>query len=58
MKLKPDKVRQRKYLIIKFKLNFSYIGEVKNGLDRVTVVTSIPIPKYSDVQIRPIVFNN
>ena len=38
--------------------NFRYIGEVKNGLDRVTVVTSIPIPKYSDIQIRPIVFNN
>ena len=38
--------------------NFRYIGEVKNGLDRVTVVTSIPIPKYSDVQIGPIVFNN
>ena len=38
--------------------NFRYIGEVKNGLDRVTVVTSIPIPKYSDIQKRPIVFNN
>ena len=25
--------------------NFRYIGEVKNGHDRVTVVTSIPIPK-------------
>ena len=34
--------------------NFRYIGEVKNGLDRVTVVTSIPIPKYSDIEIRPI----
>ena len=30
--------------------NFRYIGEVKNGLDRVTVVTSIPIPKYSDIE--------
>ena len=38
--------------------NFRYIGEVKNGLDRVTVVTSIPIPKYSDIQKRQIVFNN
>ena len=38
--------------------NFRYIGEVKNGLDRVTVVTSIPIPKYGDIQKRPIVFNN
>ena len=32
--------------------NFRYIGEVKNGLDRVTVVTSIPIPKYQDKQKR------
>ena len=38
--------------------NFRYIGEVKNGLDRVTVVTSIPILKYSDIEIKPIVFNN
>ena len=38
--------------------NFRYIGEVKNGLDRVTVVTSIPISKYSDIQKRPIVFTN
>ena len=37
---------------------FRYIGEVKNGLDRVTVVTSIPIPKYKDKQKRPIIFNN
>ena len=38
--------------------NFRYIGEVKNGLDRVTVVTSFPIPKYSDIEKRPIIFNN
>ena len=38
--------------------NFRYIGEVKNGLDRVTVVTSIPIPKYQDIQKRPTIFNN
>ena len=30
--------------------NFRYIGEVKHGLDRVTVVTSIPIPKCSDIR--------
>ena len=30
--------------------NFRYIGEIKHGLDRVTVVTSIPIPKYSDIR--------
>ena len=38
--------------------NFRYIGEVKNGHDRVTVVTPIPIPKYSDIEKRPIIFNN
>ena len=26
--------------------NFQFLGEVKNNLDRVTVVTSIPIPKF------------
>ena len=31
---------------------------VKNGLDGVTVVTSIPIPKYQDKQKRPTIFNN
>ena len=45
-------------LFPKYGTNFRYIGEVKNGLDRVTVVTSIPIPKYSDIEKRPIIFNN
>ena len=38
--------------------NFRYIGEVKNGLYIVTEVTSIPIPKYSDIEKRPIISNN
>ena len=37
--------------------NFRYIGKVKHGLDRVTVVTSIPIPKYSDIRKKPLHFN-
>ena len=37
--------------------NFRYVGEVKHGLDRVTVVTSIPIPKYSDIKKKPLDFN-
>ena len=37
--------------------NFRCIGEVKHGLDRVTVVTSIPIPKYSDIRKKPLEFN-
>ena len=38
--------------------NFRYIGEVKHELDRVTVVTSIPIPKYSDIRKKPLQFNS
>ena len=37
--------------------NFRYVGEVKHRLDRVTVVTSIPIPKYSDIKQKPLDFN-
>ena len=37
--------------------NFRYVGEVKHRLDRVTVVTSIPIPKYSDIKKKPLDFN-
>ena len=49
--LKPGTAKNK--LFPGYGTNFRYIGEVKNGLD-----TSIPIPKYSDIQIRPIVFNN
>ena len=54
--LKPGTAKNK--LFPGYGTNFRYIGEVKNGLDRVTVVTSIPILKYSDIQKRPIVFNN
>ena len=54
--LKPGTAKNK--LFPGYGTNFRHIGEVKNGLDRVTVVTSIPIPKYSDIQKRPIVFNN
>ena len=54
--LKPGTAKNK--LFPGYGTNFRYIGEVKNGLDRVTVVTSIPIHKYSDIEIRPIVFNN
>ena len=53
--LKPGTAKNK--LFPGYGTNFRYIGEVKNGLDRVTVVTSIPIPKYSDIQKRPIIFN-
>ena len=54
--LKPGTAKNK--LFPGYGTNFRYIGEVKNGLDRATVVTSIPIPKYSDIEIRPNVFNN
>ena len=37
--------------------NFRYIGKVKHGLDIVKMVTSIPIPKYSDKRKKPLQFN-
>ena len=37
--------------------NFRYIGEVNHGLDRVTVVISIPIPRYGDIKKKPLEFN-
>ena len=54
--LKPGTAKNK--LFPEYGTNFRYIEEVKNGLDRVTVVTLIPIPKYSDIELRPIVFNN
>ena len=54
--LKPGTSNNK--LFPRYGTNFRYIGEAKNGLDRVTVVTSIPIPKYSDIEKRPIRFNN
>ena len=36
-------------LFAEYGTNFRYVGEVKNGLDRVSVVTSIPIPRFEDL---------
>ena len=54
--LKPGTAKNK--LFPGYGTNFRYIGEVMNELDRVTVVSSIPIPKYSDIAKRPIIFNN
>ena len=51
---KPEKNK----LFPEYGINFRYIGEVKNGLDRVSVVTSIPIPRFKDLRINPIQFHN
>ena len=45
-------------LFPEYGVNFGYIGEVKNGLDRVSVVTSIALPKFKDLQLSPIQFHN
>ena len=56
IQLKPEATRNK--MFPGYGTNFRYIGEVKNGLDRVTVVTSIPIPKFSDLHRRPLKFSN
>ena len=48
---------QHDRLFPEYGTNFRYIGEIKHGLDRVTVVTSISIPKYSDIRKKPLEFN-
>ena len=45
-------IRKNK-LVAKYGTNFRYMGIVKNGLDRVTVMTSIPIPRFEDLEVKP-----
>ena len=51
------KMNQNK-LFPEYRINFRYIGEIKNGLDRVSVVTSVPLPHFKDIQISPLKFHN
>ena len=51
------KLNQNK-LFPEYGINFRYIGEIKNGLDRVSVVTSVPLPHFKDIQISPLKFHN
>ena len=48
VKLTPGSDKNR--LHAEYGTNFQFLGEVKNNLDRVTVVTSIPIPRFRDVK--------
>ena len=41
-------------LFASYGTNFRFVGEIKNGLNRVSVVTSIPIPRFRDIQVNPI----
>ena len=43
-------------LVAKYRTNFRYVGIVKNGLDRGTVVMSIPIPRFENIEVKPINF--
>ena len=52
----PKQGIYRNKLVAEYGTNFRYIGKVKNGLDRFTVVTSIPIPRYEKLQVEPIDF--
>ena len=53
----PKPGTQYNRLFPEYGTNFRYIGKVKHGLDRVTVVTSIPIPRYGDIKKKPLEFN-
>ena len=55
-KITPKPGIRRNKLVAKYGTNFRYLGIVKNGIDRVTVVTSIPIPRYENVKVKPINF--
>ena len=56
IKLTPGSDKNR--LHAEYGTNFRFLGEVKNNLDRVTVVTSIPIPRFRDVKQVSLQFSN
>ena len=55
-KITPKPGLRKNKLVAKYGTNFRYLGIVKNGIDRVTVVTSILIPRYENVKVKPINF--
>ena len=48
----------RNKLFPEYGINFRYISEIKNGLDRVSVVTLVPLPRFKDIHISPLKFHN
>ena len=54
----PKPGTQHNRVFREYGTNFRCIGEVKHRLDRVTVVTSIPIPRYSHIKKKPLDFNS
>ena len=55
-RLTPKPGTCKNKLVAKYGTNFRYLGIVKNGLDRVTVVMSIPIPRFDNIRVKPINF--
>ena len=55
-KIMPKPGLRKNKLVAQYGTNFRYLGIVKNGIDRVKVVTSIPIPRYENVKVKPINF--
>ena len=55
-KIMPKPGLRKNKLVAKYATNFRYLGIVKNGIDRVTVVTSILIPRYENVKVKTIDF--
>ena len=56
VQLTPGSDKNRLYA--EYGTNFQFLGEVKNNLDQVTVVTSIPVPRFRDVKRTPLKFSN
>ena len=52
-----NKVNKNK-LFPEYGINFRYIGEIKNGLDQVSAVTSVPLPHFKDIHISSLKFHN
>ena len=55
-KITPKSGLRKNKLVAKYGTHFRYLRIVKNGIDRVTVVTSILIPRFKNVKIKPINF--
>ena len=56
VQLTPGSDKNRIYM--EYVTNFWFLGEVKDNLDQVTVVTLIPIPRFRDVKRTPLKFSN
>ena len=58
IKIVPKPETENNKLFASYGTNFRYLGEIKNGLNRVSRVASISIPRFKDIQVNPIHFRN